>query len=38
MELLRKLKSEFDNLSKQNKSLVIIGICVAVFFLLEIIG
>lgn len=36
MEILRRLKSEFDKLSKRNKSLVIIGVCVAAFFLLEI--
>ena len=37
MEILRKLKAEFDKLSKRNKSLVIIGLATATFFLLEII-
>jgi hypothetical protein len=37
MEALKKLKAEFDKLSKRNKSLVIIGLATAVFFLLEII-
>ena len=35
MELLKKLKGEFDKLSKRGKSLVIIGLAVAVFFILE---
>jgi len=35
MELLKKLKGEFDKLNKRGKSLVIIGLAVAVFFILE---
>tara|TARA_Y100000310_G_scaffold236872_1_gene240134 strand:- start:314 stop:430 length:117 start_codon:yes stop_codon:yes gene_type:complete len=38
MEILRKLKAEFDKLSKRNKSLVVIGIAAAVLILLEIMG
>ena len=38
MELLKKLRSEFLKLSKRNKSLVIIGVCASIFFLLEILG
>ena len=37
MEILRKLKGEFDKLNKRGKSLVIIGLAVAVFFLLELV-
>ena len=37
MEILRKLKGEFDKLNKRGKSIVIIGIAVAVFFLLELV-
>ena len=37
MEILRKLKGEFDKLNKRGKSLVIIGLAIAVFFLLELI-
>ena len=36
MELLKRLKGEFDKLSKRNKSLVIIGVCATIFFALEI--
>ena len=35
MGILRRLKVEFDKLSKRGKSIVIIGIAVAVFFILE---
>ena len=35
MELLKRLKGEFDKLSKRTKSLVIIGGCAAIFFALE---
>ena len=35
MELLKRLKGEFDKLNKRNKSLVIIGVCAAIFFALE---
>ena len=34
MEILRKLKAEFDKLSRRGKSLVIIGLAVAAFFIL----
>ena len=37
MEILRKLKGEFDKLNKRGKSLVIIGLAIAVFFLLELV-
>ena len=37
MEILRKLKGEFDKLNKRGKSLVIIGLAIAVFFILELI-
>ena len=37
MEILRKLKGEFDKLNKRGKSLVIIGIAIAVFFILELV-
>tara|TARA_R100000664_G_C2674710_1_gene85239 strand:+ start:444 stop:563 length:120 start_codon:yes stop_codon:yes gene_type:complete len=37
MELLKKLKGEFDKLSKRGKSLVIIGLAISAFILLEII-
>ena len=35
MEILRKLKAEFDKLSKRGKATVIIGLATAAFFLLE---
>ena len=34
MEALKKLKAEFDKLSKRNKSLVIIGLATAVLLIL----
>ena len=37
MEILRKLKGEFDKLNKRGKSIVIIGIAIAVFFILELV-
>ena len=37
MEILRKLKGEFDKLNKRGKSLVIIGLAIAVFFILELV-
>jgi len=37
MEILKKLKGEFDKLNKRGKSIVIIGIAIAVFFLLELV-
>ena len=37
MEILRKLKSEFDKLNKRGRALVIIGLAIAVFFILELI-
>ena len=37
MEILRKLKVEFDKLSKRGKSIVIIGLAIAVFFILELV-
>jgi len=37
MEILRKLKVEFDKLNKRGRAIVIIGIAVAVFFLLELV-
>jgi len=37
MEILRKLKVEFDKLNKRGKSIVIIGLAIAVFFILELV-
>ena len=37
MEILRKLKSEFDKLNKRGRAIVIIGIAIAVFFILELV-
>jgi hypothetical protein len=35
MELLKKLKGEFDKLNKRGKSLVIIGVAITVLLILE---
>ena len=35
MELLKKLKGEFDKLNKRGKSLVIIGLAVTAILILE---
>ena len=35
MEVIRKLVAEFTKLDKRGRALVVIGLCVAVFFLLE---
>lgn len=37
MAALQKLKAEFDKLSKRNKSLVIMGLALAGFLILELI-
>ena len=37
MEILRRLKAEFDKLNKRGRALVIIGLAAAVFFILELV-
>ena len=37
MEILRKIKSEFDNLSRRGKALVIMGFALSIIIIIELV-